>query len=104
MGENMLIPSQLIRDGFQVVAKDFALPENTLFLEPREKRKLTICNLFFNHHLPMEQIARVLDEEQATVIGTLIEHQLIKDRRQKQGMMPPAGVERRWMKAQCSPA
>jgi hypothetical protein len=100
----MSIPTQLIRDGFQVVAKDFALPENTPFLEPRKKRPLTICNLFFNHHLPIGEIARVLDEEHATVIGTLIEHQLIKDRRQKWGMMPPAGVERRWIKSQRSPA
>ena len=92
------MPSHLIRDGFQVVAKDFALPENILFLEPRKKRPLTICNLFFNHDLPMGEIARVLDEEHATVIGTLIEHQLIKDRRQKQGT-PTAGVERRWVKS-----
>jgi hypothetical protein len=99
----MSMPRHLIRDGFQVVANDFALPENTLSLEPRKKRPLTICNLFFNHHLPMEEIARVLDEEQATVIGTLLAHQLIKDRRHKQGM-PPAGVERRWAKPQCFPA
>ncbi len=99
----MSMPSHLIRDGFQVVAKDFALPENTLFLEPRKKRPLTICNLFFNHHLPMGEIARVLDEEHATVIGTLIAHQLIKDRRQTQGV-PPARVERRWVKPQRSSA
>jgi hypothetical protein len=99
----MSMPSHLIRDGFQVWAKDFALPENTLSLEPRKKRSLTICNLFFNHHLPMEEIARVLDEEHATVIGTLIEHQLIKDRRHKQGM-PPVGVERRWVKPTRFPA
>ena len=97
----MLIPSQLIRDGFQVVAKDFALPEDSLFLEPKKKRPLTICNLFFNHHLPMEEIARVLDEQHATVIGTLIEHQLIKDRRQRRAMAP-AGVERRCIKLQRS--
>ena len=93
----MSIPSQLIRDGFQVVANDFALPENTLSLEPRKKRSLTICNLFLNHRLPLEEIARVLDEDHATVIGTLLAHQLIKDRRQKQGR-PPGGVERRWVK------
>jgi len=99
----MSMPSHLIRDGFQVVAKDFALPEDTLFLEPRKKRPLTICNLFFNHHLPMGEIARVLDEEHAIVIGTLIAHQLIKDRRQTQGV-PPARVERRWVKPQHSSA
>jgi hypothetical protein len=99
----MSIPSQLIRDGFQVVAKDFALPEDSRFLGPGKKRPLTICNLFFNHHLPMEEIARVLDEEHATVIGTLIKHQLIKDRRQRQAM-PPVGVERRRIKLQRSPA
>jgi len=102
-GVIMSMPIQLIRDGFQVVAKDFALPEDCAFLEPKKKRTLTICNLFFNHNLPMEQIASVLDEEPATVIATLIEHQLIRDRRQRRGM-PPAGVERRWMKPQRSPA
>jgi hypothetical protein len=94
----MSIPSELIRDGFQVVAKDFALPDDSVFLEPRKKRTLTICNLFFNHHLPIGEVAHVLDEEQGAVIATLIEHQLIKDRRQKQGM-PSAGVERRWIKS-----
>ena len=97
------MPIHLIRDGFQVVAKDFALPEDTLFLEPRKKRPLTIYNLFFNHHLPMGEIARVLDEEHAIVIATLIAHQLIKDRRQTQGV-PPARVERRWAKPQRSSA
>ena len=86
----MSIPSHLIRDGFQVVAKDFALPENTLFLEARKKRAMTICNLFFNHHLPITEIAAVLDEEYETVIGILIEHRLIQDRRQRRAM-PPAG-------------
>ena len=99
----MSMPTQLIRDGFQIVAKDFALPDDTLFLESGKKRTLTICNLFFNHHLPIEEVARVLDEEHGTVIGTLIEHQLIRDRRQKRGM-PPAGVERRWFKSRRSPA
>src|SRR6267142_1757508 len=93
----MSMPSHLIRDGFQVVAKNFALPENAGSLEPRKKRPLTICNLFFNHDLPIGEIARVLDEEHATVIGALIEHRLIKNRRQKQGTLP-AGVERRWVK------
>ena len=58
----MSIPGQLIRDGFQVVAKDFALPDDTVFLEPRKKRTLTICNLFFNHQLPIGEVARVMDE------------------------------------------
>ena len=99
----MSMTTQLIRDGFQIVAKDFALPDDTLLLESGKKRMLTICNLFFNHHLPIEEVAHVLDEEHGTVIGTLIEHQLIKDRRQKRGM-PPAGVERRWFKSRRSPA
>jgi hypothetical protein len=52
--------NHLIREGFQVLAKDFTLPENAPSLEPKTKRQVTICNLFVNHHLPIVEIARVL--------------------------------------------
>ena len=99
----MSMPSHLIRDGFQVWQKISLCRRIPYSWDPRKKRPLTICNLFFNHHLPMEEIARILDEEHAIVIGTLIAHQLIKNRRQTQGV-PPARVERRWVKAQRSSA
>ena len=38
----------LWREGFYLRENNFVLPEQTVALDPRTKRDLTICNLFVN--------------------------------------------------------
>jgi len=81
------------REGFQLTAKSFVVPTDTSRLNPTLKRKTTICNLFANHHLPIRDIMRILDETYASVVGTLIEFGLVYERRQ--GRQEPVKIERR---------
>lgn len=81
-------------DGFLLSGKKFHLPAETLHLQPKLKRELTICNLFVNHHLTAVDIIRVLDENYENVVLSLIKHQIVLDRRQQTGS-PPLRIERR---------
>ena len=84
----------LFREGFQVRANIFVLPEETLALDARTKRELTICNLFVNHKLSMENIKYLLDEDVRRIVQVLIDHNILQDRRQK-NFRPPRGGNRR---------
>jgi hypothetical protein len=68
-------------EGFEKTQKKFELPANLAQLDPMTKRKATICNLFANQNLSIKEIVQVLDSRPQQVIPTLIEHQLIKERR-----------------------
>src|SRR5215470_1188018 len=68
------------RDGFQVSQDHFELPSNTVNLDPKTKRVVTICNLFINHRLTVSDISRVLDDNEGAVVSALIRRGLIKDR------------------------
>ena len=68
---------------------------DTSRLDPALKRKTTICNLFANHHLPIRDIARILDETYASVVGTLIEIGLVYERRHSRQESEPVKIERR---------
>jgi hypothetical protein len=68
-------------EGFERTQKKFELPGNLTELDPLTKRKATICNLFANQNLSIREIVHVLDSRPQQVIPTLIEHQLIKERR-----------------------
>jgi hypothetical protein len=81
------------RDGFQLTSKSFILPTDTSRLDPVLKRKTTICNLFANHHLPIRDISRILDETYASIVGTLIEYGLVYERRHNR--QEPVKIERR---------
>jgi hypothetical protein len=72
-------------EGFERTVKKFQLSENLEALSPAEKRKQTICNLFANQNLSISEIVRVLDSSLHQVIPTLIEFQLIKERRRRSG-------------------
>jgi hypothetical protein len=87
-------PSIQERDGFQLTPKTFVLPHDTTRLEPTVKRKTTICNLFANHKLPIRDIMRILDENYANVVHTLIELGMVYERR-KNRQEEPMKVERR---------
>ena len=90
----MALPSPFFRDDFQLKEKNFALPGNSIELDPRRKRALTICNLFINHNLSISNIQRVLDEDAGKIVQALIEGGILYDRRQITGQ-PPVGFERR---------
>jgi hypothetical protein len=70
-------------EGFEKTQKKFELPGNLAQLDPLAKRKATICNLFANQNLTIKEIVRVLDSRPQQVIPTLIENQLIKERRRQ---------------------
>jgi hypothetical protein len=82
-------PDKLDRDGFRVKRKTFAVPDTGLS-DPITKRKQTVCNLFVNHELSIDDVARVLDEEYGRVVNILIEQGFLHDRRK----MPRATTER----------
>ncbi len=84
----------LFREGFQVRENNFVLPEESLGLDPRTKRELTICNLFVNHQSSMANIKYLLDEDLGRIVHVLIDHKIVQDRRQKT-QQPPAGGNRR---------
>ena len=86
------------RDGFEVRDIQFDVPRDSVNLDPRTKRTITICNLFLNHRLEVSDIARLLDEDQGNVISTLLQRGVIKERRQREGH-PPEGIERRTYRA-----
>ena len=73
------------RDGFLVSQKPFILPPDSATLDPATKRALTICNLFANHLLRIDDIASVLEEDRRAIIQTLIHRNVIYDRRHHQG-------------------
>jgi hypothetical protein len=86
--------SRHTREGFVVNQSAFVLPHDSAALDPKIKRALTICNLFVNHRLPIDRIARLLDQNRGTVIAELINQNIIADRRQ--GLLgAPEGKERR---------
>jgi hypothetical protein len=71
----------LERDGFQIKQKTFFTPADTTLMDPVTKRKITICNLFANHHLPIRDIVGLLDEKYGRVVQVLIEKGLVHERR-----------------------
>jgi hypothetical protein len=62
-------------------------------LDPLTKRKVTICNLFANHDKTVLEISSLLETSRKLVIDTLIENQLLKDRRQNQRPRTPTPEE-----------
>ena len=83
-------------DGFQLMRDHFSLPKDTLDLDPQTKRALTICNLFVNHKLSIGNIERLLDEDFGRIVLALLEHQILRERRQMDGRAP-RGIDRRSM-------
>jgi hypothetical protein len=73
-------------EGFEKTQKKYELPQNFGQLDPAAKRKVTICNLFANKNLSIQEIVRLLDSSLHQVVPALIENHLIKERRRnKQG-------------------
>ena len=77
----MLAPHLYTREGFRLTELRFVPPQDTGTLPAAQKRAITICNLFANHHKSIDQIAQLLDTDRRTVILALIQRVLILDRR-----------------------
>ncbi len=75
------------RPEFELKSRDFDMPlpeEYDLYhLDPLSKRKMTICNLYMNHQKSIQKIAELFEISRRFVIETLLEKNLIKDRRQR---------------------
>ena len=71
------------RDGFEVRQREFYVPRDSVNLDPKTKRSITICNLFLNHRLDVSDIAHLLDEDQGKVVSTLLQRGVITERRQQ---------------------
>jgi hypothetical protein len=95
---NMKSTNSENREGFLVSQRPFNLPEDSVNLDPKTKRPVTICNLFVNHRLSIDYIANLLDEDRRTVILALIHRHILYDRRHKPGSAP-SGTERRMAQA-----
>jgi hypothetical protein len=74
-------PTPITREGFRLKRDRFTLPKDTSALDPKSKRAVTICNLFVNHKLALNDIVRLLDEDNGKVVLTLLEQRIIQDRR-----------------------
>ena len=86
--------NSLFHDGFPVRDLKFPVPPNTIDLDLKTKREVTICNLFINHELTVPEIIRVLDEDYRHVVNVLLNSGIVGERRQNPHE-PPEGIERR---------
>jgi len=71
----------IVREGFQVVQNQYAPPADSASLAAHQKRKITICNLFLNYKLSINDIAKTLDETYKHAVCVLIEQGIIRERR-----------------------
>ncbi len=84
-----------IRDGFELLQKQFALSlEQIAELDSQDIADAVICDLFLNHELHISDVATMANLSHETVTETLLKRQIVKDRRQPKGQAPN-GVERR---------
>jgi hypothetical protein len=73
----------------KLTGRSFIMPEDASQLLPEDKRKVTICNLFWNQRLSVTEIRHLLDEPYGSIIEALIQHKLVHDRRKN----PPEFVK-----------
>ena len=71
----------VIREGLHVLRDRYSPPSDSAQLSPDTKRKITICNLFLNYELTINDIAKTLDETYKHVVSVLIEQGIIQERR-----------------------
>ena len=70
-----------VKDPLKRIRKKFDLPENFYELEPAEKRRVGLCNLYANQNYSVDEIARYYDMPRTDVVAVLIEEGFIEDRR-----------------------
>ena len=82
------------REGFSILVHKFELPEESLSLDPKPKRAITICNLFINHRMAVSEIAQLLGADVDQVVKILVQKKIVGERRGKPSYWP-SDVERR---------
>ena len=71
------------RDGFRLIKDRFELPKDMSGLDLKSTHALKICHLFLNEKLHLGDIVRLLHDNRGSVVHTLIEKGVIKERRKK---------------------
>src|SRR5688572_264192 len=84
----MLAPHLYTPEGFRMTELRFVPPHDTEALSVAEKRAVSICNLFANHHKTIDEIAQLLETERRAVISVLIQKVFILDRRRSHQRYP----------------
>ena len=69
------------REGFHVLRDRYSPPADSFQLAPDTKRKITICHLFLNYKLSINDVAKTLDESYKHTVSILIEQGIIQERR-----------------------
>jgi len=70
-----------IRDGFRVLRDQYPPPPDSAQLGAETKRRVTICNLFVNYKLSINDIVKTLDETYKHAVSVLIEQGILQERR-----------------------
>jgi hypothetical protein len=89
-----MMPISITSEGFRLTTDRFIVPIDTPDFDAKNKRAVTICNLFVNHKMGITDIVRLLDEDHEKVILTLLNQQIILDRRDH-NLKETEGKERR---------
>jgi hypothetical protein len=84
----------IFRDGFPIRGRKFTPSPETVSLDPKSKREITICNLFINYELSVSDIIRVLDEDYRHVVKVLLNRGMVDERRQN-SHVPSENIDRR---------
>jgi hypothetical protein len=77
----MQLNGPVTRDGFQVLRDRYSPPADSIQLAPETKRKITICHLFLNYKLSINDVVKILDESYKHAVSVLIEQGIIQERR-----------------------
>ena len=88
----MFEPYLYTPEGFRITTRRYVVKEDTVNFPVAEKRAITICNLFSNQHMSIDEIAKLLGTDRRTVISGLLDEGLILDRRQSKQSLK---IERR---------
>ena len=54
----MFLPHLYSTEGFRLTNRKYVTPSDTIDLPAKEKRAITICNLFANEHQSIDEIAQ----------------------------------------------
>ena len=77
----MFIPYLYTPEGFRVTQEKYIALEDTTDVPADQKRTITVCNLFANQQMAIDEIAKLLDTNRRIVVSALLHEGLILDRR-----------------------
>jgi hypothetical protein len=77
----MFESESILRDGFRLKQQSYRLPQDLAHLDPDSRKEITICNLFMNKRLGIQEIVRQLGESYGNVVHILINQGVVYERR-----------------------